>query len=221
MSDEPTPGSSPDPSDRGGPEKRSADPLPEQVEKAPDEKSSRWRAWKTRADRIFPPRPPEPEDRLTNPLPGIVLFLFLLGVAALSILLIRPPAPLPASAPADQYSAARALPHIQALAARPRPIGTPAHAAAQAYLIAQLKQLGLEPQVQKAVAVRDQMVAPCGERARPPARLQERGQGRPADGALRLRADRTWGERRRLGLRHAAGDRPRPESRATGHWRTT
>ena len=87
------------------------------------------------------------------------MFLFLLGVAALSILLLRPPAPLPASAPADQYSAARALPHIQALATQPRPIGTAAHDSAQAYLIAQLEQLGLEPQVQKAEAVRDQEVA--------------------------------------------------------------
>jgi len=159
MSDEPTPEDSPTPSDKGGPEKRSADPPPEQVEKAPDQKSSRWRRWKTRADRILPHLPPVPEDRLTNPLPGIVLFLFLLGVAALSILLIRPPAPLPASAPADQFSAARALPYVQALAARPHPLGTAAHAETQAYLIAQLKQLGLEPQVQKAVAVRYQMAA--------------------------------------------------------------
>jgi hypothetical protein len=50
--------------------------------------------------------------------------------------------------------------HIQALAAQPRAIGTAAHAEAQAYLVAQLRQLGLEPQVQTAVAVRDQMVAP-------------------------------------------------------------
>ena len=159
MSDEPTSEDSPDPSDKGGPEKKSADPLPEQVETAPDEKSSWRRGWKTRANRILPPRPPIPEDHLTSPVPGIVLFLFLLGVAALSILLIRPPAPLPESAPADQFSAARALPYIQALATRPHPSGTSAHAEAQAYLIAKLRQLGLEPQVQKAVAVRGQMVA--------------------------------------------------------------
>jgi len=159
MSDEPTPESSPNPSAKGGgPDVRSADPPPEQVEKAPAKK--RWRlGWKTRANRIFPPRQPEPEDRLTSPLPGIVLFLVLLGVAALSILLLRPPAPLPTSAPADQYSAARALTHIQALAQRPRPVGTQAHAEAQAYLVAQLKRLGLETHVQEAVAVRYQAAA--------------------------------------------------------------
>jgi len=159
MSDGPTHGNSPDSPDKDGPEERSGDPPPNGGERAPDEKSSRWRAWKARADRIFPARPPEPEDRLVSPVPGIVLFLVLLGVAALSVLLLRPPAPLPERAPADQYSAARALPHIQALAAQPRPIGTAAHAAAQAYLIAQLKRLGLEPQVQKAEAMRDQEVA--------------------------------------------------------------
>jgi hypothetical protein len=56
MSDEPTPGYSPDPSDTGGPENRSADPLPGHFEKAPGEKSSRWKVRKTRAYRIFPPR---------------------------------------------------------------------------------------------------------------------------------------------------------------------
>jgi hypothetical protein len=159
MSDGPTPGNSRTPPDTGGPEPRPAAAPAEQVEKAPDEKRGRWGAWKTRANRILPPRPPEPEDRLTSPLPGIVLFLFLLGVAALSIFLMRPPAPLPASAPADQYSAARALTFIQALAKQPHPIGTAAHAEAQAYLIAQLQQLGLEPQVQKAVAVHSQTAA--------------------------------------------------------------
>jgi len=160
MSDEPTPENSPTPAAMGGgQDERSADPPPEQIEKAPDEENSWWRGWKTRANRVLPRRPPEPEDRLTNPLPGVVLFLFLLGVAALSILLVRPPAPLLEGAPADQYSAARALPHIQALAAQPHPPGTSAHAEAQAYVIAQLKQLGLEPQVQKAVAVRIHDVA--------------------------------------------------------------
>ena len=159
MSDGPTFSDSSTPSGKGGPEPRPPDPPSGQVEKAPDEKRSWWGARKTRDHRILPPRPPEPEDRLTSPLPGIVLFIFLLGVAALSIFLLRPPAPLPESAPADQFSAARALPYVQALAARPHPPGTAAHAEAQAYLVAQLERLGLESQVQKAVAVRGQSVA--------------------------------------------------------------
>jgi hypothetical protein len=158
MSEEPTLETPLDPSDHVGPKKRSAAPPSGQVERTADEGKS-WRTrWKTRVDRILPHRALEPEDRLTSPLPGIILFLSLLGVAALSIFLMRPPAPLPASASADQYSAARAFTHIQALAARPRPVGSQAHAEAQAYLVAQLKHLGLETQVQKAVAVGGQMV---------------------------------------------------------------
>jgi hypothetical protein len=153
MSDEPAFENSPDPSALGGPEQRTTDPSREQGPAALDSKPGWWKGWKGRANRILPRRAPEPEDRLTSPVPGILLFLFLLGVSALSVYLIKPPTPLPASAPADQYSAARALRHVQALAARPRPVGTSAHAEAQAYLLAQLKQLGLEPQVQKTVGV--------------------------------------------------------------------
>jgi len=149
---------SPTPSDKGSPEKRAADSPPEQVEKATNKKRSRWRALKTRLGRIFPRRPSEPEDGLTSPLPGIVLFLIILAAGALSVFLIGTPAPLPSGAPADQYSAERAFVHIQALAAQPRPVGTQGNAIAQAYLIARLEQLGLEPQVQKATVVDGQWV---------------------------------------------------------------
>jgi hypothetical protein len=153
MNDEPCSETSPTAPDGDSPAKRPADPMPGQPEEAPDGKRSWWRAVRARVGRFLPRRPPEPEDSLTSPLPGIVLFLCLLGVAVLSIYLIRPPAPLPVSASADQYSAARALTHIRALASRPRPVGTQAHAEAQMYLVAQLQRLGLEPQVQTTVGL--------------------------------------------------------------------
>lgn len=153
MSDEPAPGNSPDPSAIDGPGQRPADPPPEQVQKTVDAMPGRWKRWKARANTILPRRPPEPEDRLTSPVPGIILFLCLLGLAVLSILAITLPTPLPESAPEDQYSATRAMSHIQALAAQAHPVGTPAHAEAQAYLVDQLKQLSLETQVQKTVGV--------------------------------------------------------------------
>lgn len=61
MSDEPTPESSPNPSAKGGgPDVRSADPPPEQVEKAPAKK--RWRlGWKTRATGFSLPVSPNPK----------------------------------------------------------------------------------------------------------------------------------------------------------------
>jgi len=118
-------------------------------------------------ERIFPPDPSAAEDRLAGPLPGLVLFLFLLGLAALSIILIRPPAPLPESAPADRFSAARALPHIQALAARPRPVGSPAHAEAQAYLIRAARTSGAGARGAEAVSVSDPVVANVGRTCSP------------------------------------------------------
>ena len=159
MSEEPTLESSPDLPDHVDPERSAGSPS-EQIERAANDGNG-WRTrWKAKAARILPRRAPDPEDRLASPLPGIVMFLVLLGVTAASILLPSPPAPLPANAPADQYSAERALSHIQALAMQPRPVGTSAHAAAEAYLVTQLERLGLEPQIQKAVTVRYQMVAP-------------------------------------------------------------
>jgi len=153
MSEEPTLETSPDPPDHVGPEKRSAAPPSEKAATVSDERHG-WRTrWKGRVARILPRRPSEPEDGMTSLVPGIILFLCLLGLAVLSILAITLPTPLPESAPADQYSAARAMTHIRALAARSHAVGTPAHAEAEAYLVDQLKQLGLGPQVQKTVGL--------------------------------------------------------------------
>lgn len=73
-------------------------------------------------------------------------------VTVLGVLLLTvSPIPKDASAPLDEYAAQRAFQHVEALSAYgPRPIGSPAHTAAQAYLMEQLQKLGLEPQVQRA-----------------------------------------------------------------------
>ena len=76
-------------------------------------------------------------------------------VTVLGVLLLTvSPIPKDASAPLDEYAAQRAFQHVEALSAYgPRPIGSPAHTAAQAYLMEQLQKLGLEPQVQRAFSV--------------------------------------------------------------------
>ncbi len=74
-------------------------------------------------------------------------------VAALAIWLERPPAPVPASASPTEFSAERALQHVRAIAQAPRPIGSAAHAAARAYILQQLRDLGLNPETQKTTAV--------------------------------------------------------------------
>jgi hypothetical protein len=65
----------------------------------------------------------------------------------------RLPAPVPASAPAEVFASGRALAHVRVLAQEPRPAGSVAHARVQAYLLEELRGLGLEPHVQEATAI--------------------------------------------------------------------
>lgn len=73
-------------------------------------------------------------------------------LAALALLFVRledPPAPVPADAPEDRFSAERALVHVEALARTPRPVGTPAHDSVRAYLLERLRGMDLEPRVEE------------------------------------------------------------------------
>ena len=84
---------------------------------------------------------------------GILLVVFLIVVAVLAVYLIRPPAAVPVSAEADQYSAVRAFEHINTIAREPHPIGSSANAAVRDYLLGELAGLGLEGQVQDTTVV--------------------------------------------------------------------
>ena len=81
------------------------------------------------------------------PLVGLVLF------AALAIYLVRPPRPVPASAPATTFSAERALHEVAVVARQPHSLGTPAHAAVRDYLLRRCRALGLTASVQDTVAI--------------------------------------------------------------------
>ncbi len=76
----------------------------------------------------------------------------LLALGALAWLALSPALapPAPDTAPAASFSAARAMRHVEALARSPRPVASDANAQARAYLVAQLRALGLDPQVQTA-----------------------------------------------------------------------
>src|SRR5262249_37959358 len=65
----------------------------------------------------------------------------------------RPPTALPANAPQTAFSAERAMKHVHAIAQQPHPVGSAEHDRVRDYLIAQLRILGLEPQVQNATGV--------------------------------------------------------------------
>src|SRR5215217_6318159 len=85
---------------------------------------------------------------------GVVVALVLGALAAVSLLALEPPDPLPASAPANEFSAERAFSHVQQIAEQPHPVGSPANAEVRDYLVGQLEDLGLHPTVQQATSAR-------------------------------------------------------------------
>jgi hypothetical protein len=60
-----------------------------------------------------------------------------------------PPQSLSADAPTDAFSAARALRHVSAIAREPHPLGSCAAQPVREYIVAELKALGLEPEIQR------------------------------------------------------------------------
>ncbi|WP_266203276.1 M20/M25/M40 family metallo-hydrolase [Pontibacter kalidii] len=84
---------------------------------------------------------------------AVLLLFTLVGLSLLSLWLLTPPAPVPADAPATEFSAERAMVHVRQIAQQPHAMGTKEHARVRNYLLRQLERLGLEPQVQEAVAV--------------------------------------------------------------------
>jgi len=85
---------------------------------------------------------------------GVVVALVLGAFAAISLLALEPPEPLPASAQASEFSAERAFSHVEQVAERPHPVGSTANAEVRDYLVGQLEDLGLRPTVQEATSAR-------------------------------------------------------------------
>jgi hypothetical protein len=78
----------------------------------------------------------------------------LVAITALSIRrVVRPPAPVPASAADTVFSAARALEHVARIAQRPHPLGTEEHDRVRDYILAQLASLGVESEVQTTTGI--------------------------------------------------------------------
>ncbi|MCX2741291.1 M20/M25/M40 family metallo-hydrolase [Pontibacter anaerobius] len=84
---------------------------------------------------------------------AVLLLFTLIGLSLLSLWLLTPPAPVPASAPATAFSAERAMHHVRQIAQEPHAMGTAAHAEVRKYLLQEMEQLGLSPQVQEATAM--------------------------------------------------------------------
>ncbi len=90
---------------------------------------------------------------------GFWIVFFLLAVSALCVLLNRPPASVPASAPAADFSAERAMVHEFAMAQKPHPLGSAEHDRVRDYIVAELARLGLAPQIQRTTGVTERYQA--------------------------------------------------------------
>jgi hypothetical protein len=90
--------------------------------------------------------------------PGIrrisIATLLLAGIFGLSLEGLRPPSALPASAPPNQFSAARAVDVLHRLLGNdaPHPIGSSANEAVRVRIVDELTNLGYQPQVQTSFA---------------------------------------------------------------------
>jgi hypothetical protein len=75
--------------------------------------------------------------------------VFIVAAVAFALSRLKPPEVVPASAPAAEFSAARALSHLKVIAREPHPDGSLSDGKVRDYLIEQLKLQGLEAQVQR------------------------------------------------------------------------
>ncbi|HSP45630.1 MAG TPA: M20/M25/M40 family metallo-hydrolase, partial [Chthoniobacterales bacterium] len=109
-------------------------------------------------------KPAHTLQSVTSASPGftatLISWVGLAMVVFLAIWLQHPPAPVPASAAATEFSAERAIQHVKAIARAPRPIGSANHAAARDYILQQLSAFGLEPELQKTTVISSSPASP-------------------------------------------------------------
>src|SRR3954452_13262555 len=84
-------------------------------------------------------------------LAGLVVTALLLGLIAWTVVALQPPQPKPASAPAGEFSAARAAAHVEQIAVRTHVAGSAADADVVDYLVSTLSGYGLDTRVQNSV----------------------------------------------------------------------
>jgi len=82
---------------------------------------------------------------------GFVALLLLGALAALSVLVLQPPSPAPADAPAGDFSAGRAFAHVERIATQTHVTGSAANDRVRSYLVDTLAELGLQTRVRDAV----------------------------------------------------------------------
>lgn len=91
-------------------------------------------------------RPPDRKPPYWLPLTTILAVIL---VISLMLWFEKPPQARNVDTPATEFSAERAMAHVERIAQEPHPMGSPAHAEVRTYLVDQMKQLGLNPEIQE------------------------------------------------------------------------
>src|SRR5437764_1009167 len=94
-----------------------------------------------------------PPDVKTSAATALAAFVFLAALAFVSVSLVQPPRAVSEDAPASEFSSARALKHVRAVAQRPHPTGSEEIERVRRYIIGELGALGVSAEVQTAEVV--------------------------------------------------------------------
>lgn len=84
---------------------------------------------------------------------GLLMFALLVLIALVSLRQLKPPDAVDSGAPATEFSSARAMTHLRAIAQKPRPPGSAEHARVRDYLVNALSEKDLRTEVQKTEVV--------------------------------------------------------------------
>jgi len=82
-------------------------------------------------------------------------FAFVAVVSTIAILHVRPPHAVPASAPPNEFSSARALAFLRGYAVAPHPVGSARQTAVREYIVQQIQAMGVQPEVTTGPEARD------------------------------------------------------------------
>ena len=81
------------------------------------------------------------------------LMMFIACLVCVGMYQLIPPGIAPIDAPHTEFASGRALQHLQIIAQKPHPIGSPAHTAVRTYILQELATMGLSPEVQTTTVV--------------------------------------------------------------------
>ncbi|MFZ2059449.1 MAG: M20/M25/M40 family metallo-hydrolase [Candidatus Binatus sp.] len=100
------------------------------------------------------------EPRHSGYLAGPITFALLILTAFVAIRSVEPPAAVDENAPATEFSSARAMRDVREIAKKPHPLGSAENVRVREYLVARLRELGANPEVQTSTVARHSPFGP-------------------------------------------------------------